>query len=153
MDRILTGVLVCLLAAVAASGMIAAGTSPVPAAATPLRLAANTQGAMIVLDESSAGPATLAVGGRLEVRLRAQLGAGFSWALRSPLPPMLKSLGEKIEPRGAGSPPEGGSDTQVFSFEAVASGSARLEFAYRRPFAPQEAPAKLATFEVQVRAP
>ncbi|MBX6323211.1 MAG: protease inhibitor I42 family protein, partial [Rhodospirillaceae bacterium] len=90
--------------------------------------------ARIVLDESSSGPAEARVGDHVEVRLKAQFGTGFSWALSGSPPPALAPTAETIEPVEAPQPPEGGFETQVFSFDAVAPGEARLDFVYRRPW-------------------
>lgn len=148
MGRALARAFVAMLAATAASGMAPSHIKiSVPSDMSPLTPAAN--GPVTVLDESTAAPATVTVGGRVQIRLRAQFGTGYSWALQGPPPPALKSLGDQIE-HPAGPPKEGGFDVQVFSFEAVSPGTARLDFVYRRPFAPQDPSVKHATFEVRI---
>lgn len=147
MSRTLALAFVTALTASAASAMTPfTPRISMPSAGSPLTPAAN--GPVVVLDESTTTPATVAIGGRLQVRLRAQFGTGYSWALQSP-PPALKSLGDQIE-HPAGPPKEGGFDFQVFSFEAVSPGMARLDFVYRRPFGPQDPSARHAIFDVKV---
>jgi len=105
--------------------------------------------AVIVLDESSSGSVGLAVGRRLEIRLKAQLGAGFSWNLDGSGGTAVKLLGERLDPLGTA---EGSPSVQVFTFEAAAPGEAHLTFAYRRPWLKTQPPAKLLTFIVRVAA-
>ncbi len=106
----------------------------------------------VVLDETSVGEARVRVGDRVEVRLKAQFGTGFSWAAAGPAPAPLKPAGEAVEPAEAPQPPEGGYETQVFSFEAVTPGEARLDFVYRRPWLPDDPANRHATFAVTVTA-
>jgi predicted secreted protein len=147
MGRALARAFVAMLAATAASGMAPSHTKiSVPSDMSPLTPAADEP--VIVLDESTTATATVTVGGRVQIRLRAQFGTGYSWALQSS-PPTLKSRTDQIEQTG-GPPRDGGSDIQVFSFEAASSGTARLDFVYRRPFAPNDPSAKHATFEIRI---
>jgi predicted secreted protein len=147
MSRTLALVFMMALAVEAASAMVPVtlrtamqNDSPSPAAAS---------GSTVMLDEQTSGGATVSTGARLQVRLRAQLGAGYSWSLVGAPPPTLKMLGERIE-RPPGPPAEGGHDLQVFSFEAIGPGPARLDFVYRRPFGPQDQAARHVIFDIVV---
>jgi predicted secreted protein len=139
-------------AALAAALVAGAGADPAPAEA-PLVLAdtqnAMTQTAAAVLDESSAG-AEVKVGDRVEVRLKAQFGTGFSWALAKPPETALRPLGDAVVPAEGEPAPEGGYEIQVFTFEAAAAGETELDFVYRRPWQPNDPSNKHVTFVVKV---
>jgi inhibitor of cysteine peptidase len=141
-------------AALALGVMTAAGATHVALAAdrlVPVELAAATPStAGLVLDETSSGAAQAAVGSRVEVRLKAQFGTGFSWALSRATETVVKPAGEAVLPAAAGQTPEGGFETQVFTFEAVAPGEAQLEFVYRRPWLPNDPANKHVSFFVTV---
>jgi predicted secreted protein len=94
--------------------------------------AANSR---VVLDEASPR-ADVAPGDRIEIRLKAALGAGFSWSLETPTSDSaVKYLDTTIEPSGFSRPGVGGQQsTQVFLFEAVHLGVSALKFIYYRPW-------------------
>lgn len=102
----------------------------------------------ITLSEHSTG-AELHVGDRLEVRLSAQLGSGWSWQPPASVGPTLRLVGN-TQTTG-GTPSEGGTDLQVFAFEAAARGAFDLVFVYVRPFVSGDPPKKRASYRIQVR--
>lgn len=102
--------------------------------------------AAIVLDQEKPS-AEARVGDRIDVRLKAQFGTGFSWALLE-VPPTLRKVGETME--SANSDVEGGWEVQVFAFQAAAPGDARLEFGYRRPWETTKPPKQTAVFDITI---
>jgi inhibitor of cysteine peptidase len=109
------------------------------------------EGNRVTLDESS-DRASLTVGQRFEIRLKAQLGAGFSWSPQRPDVPGLKLLATSVLPSKNG-PMVGGVETQVFAYEATAPGEVKLDFAYRRPWMKDSPPDKTMSFLVRIAAP
>ena len=142
-------------AALAAVIIAATGAAQAPASA-PLEPTATqvamSDAAAVVLDESSGGSAQARVGDKVEVRLKAQFGTGFSWAMAKATETVLKPAGEAVIPAGGTQPPEGGFETQVYTFEAAAPGEGQLEFVYRRPWLPDDPTNKHVTFTVTVKA-
>jgi predicted secreted protein len=104
---------------------------------------------VVVLGDTPAD-CEITIGERLQVRLPAQLGAGFSWSIGGSLPAALRLVNEKTE-RSSSAQLEGGIDIQVFTFEAVALGEGQLTFIYRRPFLQDEPPRKSVAHTVVVR--
>lgn len=99
-----------------------------------------------VLDESFSGVAEVTVSGRLEIRLKARVSAGMIWSLDKSATSAVKFVGDRLEPTGA---LEGSPSIQVFVFEGVLPGDARLTFRYGRPKQPSD---KTSTFAVRVTA-
>jgi len=83
----------------------------------------------------------LAQGEVLQVRLPSTPSTGFSWAVASNSPSVLRPAGEpKYDPPGKGA--AGAAGTQTFEFRVVGGGGAFLELVYRRPFEKDAAPAR-----------
>lgn len=83
----------------------------------------------------------LAQGEVLQVRLPSTPSTGFSWAIASNSPSVLRPNGEpKYEPPAKGA--AGAAGTQTFEFRVVGGGGAFLELVYRRPFEKDAAPAR-----------
>jgi inhibitor of cysteine peptidase len=84
----------------------------------------------------------LAQGEVLQVRLPSTPSTGFSWAVSSNSPAVLRPAGEpKYDPPG-GKGAAGAAGTQTFEFRVVGGGGAFLELVYRRPFEKDAAPAR-----------
>lgn len=88
-------------------------------------------------------------GGVLVVRLESQLTAGYSWAIVSQTTGILKSGGEPKVERRKGDV-DGGSEQQVFRFEAPTAGSDAILFQYRRPWETEKPPMKACLVSVVV---
>ncbi len=94
----------------------------------------------------------LANGGQLIVALASNPTTGFSWSVSESSDPQLVLQGEpKYVPAGSTSPVVGAGGTEVFTFKAVDSGTAKLTLEYRRPFEPGVAPAKTFSVTVEIR--
>ena len=92
---------------------------------------------------------TVARGATFAIKLAAQSGTGYTWAV-------TKVDGAALTPTGhketEGTPQTPGAPTrEVFRFTAAASGTARVELALRRPWETDTAPAR--TFHVTVTVP
>ena len=81
----------------------------------------------------------------LIVRLQAQAGTGYSWAVTA-APLFLRLSQEHTEPAGRTIP--GGPEVQLFTFKPIGPGHAPLSFAYRRPWEADQPPAR--TYNVKV---
>jgi len=97
----------------------------------------------ILLEAPDAGSDIfLAQGEVLQVRLPSTPSTGFSWAVSSNSPAVLRPAGEpKYDPPG-GKGAAGAAGTQTFEFRVVGGGGAFLELVYRRPFEKDAAPAR-----------
>lgn len=80
-------------------------------------------------------------GESLTVTLEAAPAAGYTWNVSASTTAVQPAGSPRLLNSRSGEGAEGASQDQVFSFSAAASGEARLEFVYRRPW---EAPASLA---------
>ncbi len=81
----------------------------------------------------------------LIVRLQAQAGTGYSWAVAT-VTSFLRLSQEHTEPTGRTIP--GGREVQLFTFKPISSGNSLLSFAYRRPWETGQPPAR--TYNVKV---
>jgi predicted secreted protein len=81
---------------------------------------------------------TMTVGERLEIRLGASAGTGYSWMLAGPVPAnMQMTSGDKagaVAPQEGTEPRPGGPTWTVFGMNAVAQGEASLRFVLVRPW-------------------
>ena len=91
-----------------------------------------------MLTEADAGTTReVPVNSTVEIRLRAQLGTGYSWQLVTPDEDGFHSVGASTISPG---PLPGGWQEQIFSFTATKPGYYHLGFAYRQPWtAPEQA--------------
>lgn len=88
---------------------------------------------------------TVPLGATFEVRLPAQLGTGYSWAL---VPVAgVEQVGEPVT-HGGGIP--GGTQTQVFTLRTTARGRHMIVFTYGQPFNGGEKAAKTVRYTVVV---
>jgi len=81
----------------------------------------------------------------LFVRIQAQAGTGYSWAVTT-VPSFLRLSQEHTKPTGLTIP--GGPEVQLFTFKPISSGNALLSFAYRRPWETGQPPVR--TYNVKV---
>jgi inhibitor of cysteine peptidase len=90
----------------------------------------------------------IGVGQRFAVELAANPTTGYTWQLSAPPGDQVHLIDSDYAPTGPQQPGSGG--MQRFTFEAVATGSTSLAFAYVRPWETGVAPAQTATYPVKV---
>jgi inhibitor of cysteine peptidase len=90
----------------------------------------------------------LTLQGRVMVRLPTQPGTGYSWAPKA-ASSLLRLVKSYVETPTYLLP--GGTETQVFVFSPVASGTDEIELDYRRPWEHGGAPAQVFRFTATVQ--
>lgn len=115
----------------------------------PVACAAETVPAEVAVSSCDT-IARLKRGGILAVRLESQITAGYSWGIVSQTTGILKSQGEPKVERGKVDV-DGGSEHQVFRFDAPTPGSDSLLFQYRRPWETGKPPLKSCLVSVEVQ--
>ena len=120
------------------------------AAGCSLIMAAPSSYPLVVTDTDTGKSVTLAPGEKLEVSLNATSGTGYLWQIAGSNPAVLNplGLGDFEMPKDA---PPGAMGTQVFHFEAMAPGTAKLEMAYLRPWEKNLAPVRTWSISVRVQ--
>ena len=114
-------------------------------------MSAHADSNTVVLVENQNGKSVqLPIGGQLVVRLPAQLGTGFSWAVVSRNGDALRLMQQRTESAGRMRP--GGAEEQVFVFAPQTSGFEQVELAYRRPWEKDQPPARVFRFTATVTA-
>lgn len=122
-----------------------------------------TDGALVVQVANEPGEARapkvlrgeMEVGQRLEVRLGASAGTGFSWQMAGPAPAVM-SL-QTTDPAGVVAPAAGeagrpgGGTVTTFAMTAIAQGDAQLRFVLARPWEKGVAPARVVDLAVTVK--
>jgi inhibitor of cysteine peptidase len=104
-------------------------------------------GQMYSVDESSNGrEVVLQLGQPLQVNLNENASTGFRWMIHSK-PDFLRESADQNAEGPKGPPGKGG--VRTFLFEAVRSGSGKLELEYRRSWEKTAKPAR--TFNLLVR--
>jgi inhibitor of cysteine peptidase len=94
----------------------------------------------------------LAQGGQLIVALASNPTTGFSWSVGEASDATLVLQGEpQYAPAGSTTPVVGAGGTEIFTFRAEGSGSAKLVLVYRRPFEPSAAPERTFSVTVEIR--
>jgi predicted secreted protein len=92
----------------------------------------------VTLDEKASGKKqVLRVGDTLIIRLRAQMGTGYSWEVTAIDKAFITQEGEPIVEtvkQSLGAPVVGSSEVQVFRFKAIKLGKTTLTLRYKRPF-------------------
>lgn len=107
---------------------------------------AQTSTATVTVAERQNGSTIeLSKGQTLVIRLSAQLGTGFSWAIQKTDGVAMELVKSDTE-GGTGMP--GAAETQVFVLKPAKTGTAKIELAYRQPWMRDTPPAK--TFNLQV---
>jgi predicted secreted protein len=101
----------------------------------------------ILTQKDNGAAVTLTLKSRLIIRLPTQPGTGFSWTPKATS--SLLRLAKNYEKTSAHMLP-GGTETKVFVFTPVASGTDQLELDYRRPWEHRVAPAKVFRFTATV---
>lgn len=105
------------------------------------------QMATITLSEAQDGSTVqLPHNSSLVVRLPAQLGTGFSWAVMKQNGHAVRLSKDYVE-TGHDSLP-GGKEAQVFVFAPIGAGAEDIELAYRQPWLQNQPPAR--TFHIHV---
>jgi len=89
-------------------------------------------------------------GERFTITVPANHSTGFAWHLGRPLDEAVVTLVETTYDTPPGAAP-GTAGEELWTFEAVAPGWARIELLYRRPWEDNLAPARIATYSVDVR--
>ena len=107
----------------------------------PARADANT---LVLTESENERTVQLPINGQLIVRLPAQLGTGFSWAVVRRNGNVLRLMQQRTESTGQLRP--GGAEAQVFVFAPQASGSEDVELAYRRVWEQDRPPARIFRF-------
>lgn len=117
-----------------------------------LACALATSAAACSMFASAPGPPpaeiTAAPGGQFTLALDANRSTGFQWELAKPLDEgVVKHVGTawEQEPNAA----IGAGGKEIWTFEAVAPGWAKIELVYRRPWE-EMAPARIAVWSVDV---
>ncbi|HEY8516142.1 MAG TPA: protease inhibitor I42 family protein [Candidatus Binatia bacterium] len=123
------------------------------ARAALLLVVAAATGCALWASDDAPRPAALIVapGERFTISLEANHSTGFSWQLAKPLAENVVTLVETTYETPPGAPP-GAPGKELWTFEAVAPGWTSIDFAYRRPWEENLAPARLASYSVDVRA-
>lgn len=104
----------------------------------------------IVTDEDNGKTVEIPAGELLAVKLKAQLGTGYSWTVVSENKGLVAKNGPTTE-RGSGEMVAGGVDFQVFTFKANAAGQESIVLQYKRPWEKDEKPEKEYTITVSVK--
>ena len=105
------------------------------------------------LDERNANtPITVSRNQTLVVTLEANITTGYRWeAVDGYGPTLIRLPTPDYAARPAATPVMGAPGDMTFRFRAENAGTTTLEFAYRRPFEPDVAPAKTIRYDVTVR--
>ena len=115
---------------------------------------AMAESAMLILHPSDTTAQDVSISTRIEVRLPAILGAGYSWMMHPLSGDIVTFAGEESARRGPGDPNlDGAPDVQIFRFTAKRLGVANLTFDYRQPFDHTARPSKTYAVSVRVVAP
>lgn len=101
------------------------------------------------LTSADAGKAVnLAVGGELTVTLESNITTGYSWTENAVISDgaVLQQTSHKYQPPAEAIPGRGGQE--IWTFNALATGTATVSVEYKRPFEPNNPPANI--FEITV---
>ncbi|MEW6270914.1 MAG: protease inhibitor I42 family protein [Thermodesulfobacteriota bacterium] len=122
------------------------------ARAALLVVVAAATGCALWASDDAPRPAALvaAPGERFTIELEANHSTGFEWQLGKPLDEDVVTLVEtRYETAPGAAPGTGGKE--VWTFGAVGPGWAKIDLVYRRPWEDDLAPARLASYSVDVR--
>jgi predicted secreted protein len=114
---------------------------------TEARDPAASRGQTLVLPEAG-GRSRVPSGQQFEVRLRAQIGAGFRWDLAGRIRAGFSLVENKV--LDSATDKDGSTQVQVFRFRAPARGHVELKFEYRRPWMKDSSPARIVIHDVTV---
>jgi predicted secreted protein len=88
-------------------------------------------------------------GKQFSITLASNKTTGYSWRLAAPLDPvMLKQISDDFHPADSGA--VGAPGEEVWTFESVGKGAAKLDFEYVRPFEKDAKPVKTAKYSIVV---
>ena len=108
------------------------------------------KGSVTVTEKEDGRTLVLSRGNQLVVRLLTQLGTGYSWQVLPHDSTRLRLAAKPlVESNSPGRP--GGSEQQVFRFEAVKAGTVSLELKYARPWEKETVPLKRVRLTIKVR--
>jgi predicted secreted protein len=119
--------------------------------------AAEDPATTTLVEEDSRRTVLAKVGDTISIRLVAQLGTGYGWQLAALENQVLTQVGGPKSKfitvaRSTSNIRQnpGGSEFQVFLFEARAPGNAELKFKYSRGFEPDNKPLRTVVFRITV---
>lgn len=92
---------------------------------------------------------TVDVGEIVEVRLTAQVGAGYEWELARPMPSGIELIETGEGPWA--SDVEGAPEVRIFRFKTLSPGLVQLSFHHRRPWLADGPPQRTATYRLDIR--
>lgn len=107
----------------------------------------------VLFDESSSAANDVSLGDQIVVRLKAALGAGYSWSVESLRGDAAKYVGTQVQSSstedhaGVG----GQLNWQLFQFQTTNVGKETLTFVYRRPWLPVSESYRRLVFVITVR--
>lgn len=116
----------------------------------------DEEDAMIVTLEADGARRSVDAGGAVTLKLDCTPGTGYSWQLVTSDDRLLEAVGEPFfEPRerDGEEPAVGGSELQVFTFEARETGAVELELHYRRRWEEDAEPERVFRVTIEVREP
>jgi len=123
-----------------------------PRAAPVVVLAALLASCSLWSADDAPQPAAIIVapGQRFTIELEANRSTGFQWEIGKDLDDDVLTLVDTRYEEKPGAA-VGAVGTEVWTFDAVAPGWAKIDFVYRRPWEENIAPARLAFYSVDVR--
>jgi inhibitor of cysteine peptidase len=124
------------------AGMAVAGVNALTASEPAARALVKT-----LTETDNGASVALTLKSRLTVRLPVQAGTAYSWIPKS-ASSLLRLVKSYVETSAHRLP--GGTETQVFVFTPVASGTDELELDYQRPWEHGGAPAQVFRFTATV---
>jgi predicted secreted protein len=124
-------------------------------------------GILAALDARAADPAELPVvtvtmvdqgktvelkpGQKLQVILDSNRSTGFSWSIESVDAKLLSQISDPVYLPASKREMVGGKGTESWLFLAIAPGDQPIRFLYRRPFEPNNPPARTLAFIVRIK--
>ncbi len=110
--------------------------------------------AKLQLDASADGSTQqLAVGEVMGIALESNPSTGYGWFANSTNPDVIASMGDPVyqEPTASTTPIVGAAGTEIFYFQAMATGTATLTLEYKKGWETEVAPEKTITIMVEVK--
>ena len=95
----------------------------------------------------------LAVGEVMGIALESNPSTGYGWFANSTSPEVIASMGDPVyqEPTASTTPIVGAAGTEIFYFQATATGTAKLTLEYKKGWETEVAPEKTITITVEVK--
>ena len=82
--------------------------------------------------------------------LETQLGTGYDWKLKKPIPPIIELIEDSILSKQLDLPVVGGSESRLFKFRTIKKGNGILIFQYKRNWEKNINPLKTLKINVKV---